>query len=301
MWASLHSLSWLSDMLARWLTPTCWVTQSEVFATHSGVFVEGGAAYLVDPGVRPEELDTIAAFVTMRGAEVQGILLTHAHWDHLLGPSRFPDASVIAAAAFRSVIQLHGRDLRHQVARWAAGEGLEGYTAFEPPEPDIVFRERLTLRLGASTLSMRAAPGHAPDHSVIYQPEAGLLWAGDMLSDLEVPMVMDTFVAYLQTLRGLSRLRVEILVPGHGTATADPDEIDGRFSRDEAYLEAVCACVGDAVREGASLNETLIRCQSVPFSQPDSYPHAHQWNIEQAYLEQGGAVEGVIGWEKDWG
>ena len=147
---------------------------------------------------------------------------------------------------------------------------------------------------------MLHAPGHAPDHCAVYEPSAGLLWAGDMLSDLEVPMPMWRFSAYRATLRHLSELDVRILVPGHGTPTGDPDVISGRFSQDQAYLAAVQTCVSREVDRAASLAEVMGMCGGVPFAQPDDYPHARKWNIEQAYLEAGGEAAGVVGWEKDW-
>ncbi|MGC9467445.1 MAG: MBL fold metallo-hydrolase [Anaerolineae bacterium] len=286
--------------MLRQLSRGCWVSHSRVFATNSAVFVNEGVAYLLDPGITPDELSSIAAFVVAQGAEVSGIVLSHAHWDHLLGASRFPDVPVIATEVYRKVVDRHARDLCRQVARWSAAEGLTAYDDFVPPEPDVAFSKRLTLRFGALELTIMAAPGHAPDQCVVYEPDAALLWAGDMLSDLEVPMVMDTFAAYLRTLRRLCALRIEILIPGHGTPTLDREEIYGRFGRDEAYLEEVYACVGKAVVEGASLEETVARCEWIPFAQPDSYPHAHAWNIEQAYREHGGPTEGLVGWDKDW-
>ncbi len=284
----------------RSLTPTCWVAQSATYATNSGILLAEAEAYLIDPGIGPAELDDIAAFVRDRGAVVRGILLTHAHWDHLLGPSRFPDAPVIAHAAYRPVIRAHAEDLQRQVARWAADRSLSCLPTFVPPVPDITFSTKMIVQLGSHALWVIAAPGHAPDHTVVYVPVEGLLWAGDMLSDLEIPMVMDTFVAYRRTLRDLAGLRISALVPGHGTPTADPQEIHGRFVQDQAYLRAVQMCVSEAVTRGASLDETLAHCETIPFVQPDSYPNAHRWNIEQAFVEMGGRVEGPAGWEKDW-
>ena len=281
-------------------TLTCWVSQSRVFATNSGIFISGSHAYLVDPGITSEELDATADFVASRGAQVRGIILTHAHWDHLLGPAVFPTATVIAHAAYTDVISSHDADLRRQVSGWQLANGVDAPRPFVPPWPDIAFDGCVIIHLGSLDLLIMSAPGHAQDHCVVYEPSAGLLWAGDMLSDTEIPMVMDTFGAYRQTLRTLVELEIADLVPGHGTPTDDQVTIRGRFEQDRAYLEAVRTCADRAVAEGASLAETVAGCNKIPFVQPDSYPHAHQWNIEQAYLGMGGAADGVAGWEKDW-
>ncbi|MGC9350221.1 MAG: MBL fold metallo-hydrolase [Anaerolineae bacterium] len=283
----------------RRITSYAWVTQSSLYDTNSGIFLFGDAAFLVDPGVRPAELEGIAAFLAERRASVRAIVLTHAHWDHLLGPERFPQATVVAHDRYPDVIEEHRGDLRRQVMSWASGTRD---APFEPPLPDVTFADRLSLHLGSFELRVLFAPGHAPDHCVLYEPEAGLLWAGDMLSDREVPMPMDSFASYLHALDVLSAKQVDVLVPGHGSPTADPREIHRRFEQDRAYLQALQACVSSTVSDGADLDATLAACRDVPFAQPDTYPHAHRWNIEQAYLELGGehVPDRPVGWAQDW-
>lgn len=286
--------------LFRQLTPYGWVAQSRVFATNSGILLHGATAYLLDPGITPAELDAVATFVATHGATVRGIVLTHAHWDHLLGPSRFVAAPVIAHAGYTAVISAHRDDLVRQVGVWRSTQGLGELDAFEPPVPDVMFDDLIHIHLGRWSLRLHAAPGHSPDHTVLYEPAAGLLWAGDMLSDLEVPMVMDTFSHYLATLERLSRLDVRILVPGHGTPTDDRAEIRDRFEQDQAYLRGIKTCAAQAVAGGLALGEAVVLCGKIGFAQPDDYPNAHRWNIEQAYVELGGIAPDVAGWEQDW-
>jgi glyoxylase-like metal-dependent hydrolase (beta-lactamase superfamily II) len=284
----------------RWLSPTCCVTQSQVFATNTGLFVSGGGATLVDPGIEPHELDAIEAFVADHGATVRGIILTHAHWDHLLGPARFPSATVIAHREFATVIRAHGGDLQRQIRVWRTAAGWGSGEPFVLPKPDLTFDGQVTVHLDDLQLRVIFAPGHAPDHCVVHDPAAGVLWAGDMLSDLEIPLVMDRFSAYRQTLQRLAGLDVRVLIPGHGTPTSDAQELQVRFSQDLGYLDAVWTCVAEAMAQGKSLDETVIYCRGTRLAQPDEYPNAHVWNVEQAFVEMGGASVGPVGWEKEW-
>jgi glyoxylase-like metal-dependent hydrolase (beta-lactamase superfamily II) len=281
------------------ISPDAWVVQSSLYHTNSGIFLTGRDAVLIDPGVTPAELDALAAFLTARGTIVRTIVLTHAHWDHLLGPVRFPKATVMAHARYLDVVEVHRADLRRQV-RSGLDEADE--RASFPPAPDVTFHDCLSLTFDALRLEVRFAPGHAPDHSVVYEPGNGVLWAGDMLSDLEVPMPMDTFADYLRTLDALSDRRIDVLVPGHGTPTRDPEEVNRRLDQDRAYLRVMVRCVRAALASGADLASTLDACECVPFAQPDTYPNAHRWNIEQAYLELGGEPlrDSPVGWAQDW-
>jgi hydroxyacylglutathione hydrolase len=285
------------------LTSTCWISQSSVFATNSVLFISDGESVVIDPGITPVELDALREFVAARGPVVRALVLTHAHWDHLLGPAHFPEAPVLAQRAYASVLRSHTHHLQSQVDRWREAEGIVVRVPFMPPQPDYTFEQQAAVSFGDHCVQVMAAPGHAPDHCALYEPESRLLFAGDMLSDLEIPMVMDTFAAYRRTLLRLAALDVRVLVPGHGTPTADPLAIAARFAQDQAYLEAVSTCATGAVARGASPAETVQVCEHISFAQPDGYPNAHRWNIEQAYLEAGGSLEdgsGPMGWEQDW-
>jgi len=288
------------DAPFRQLTPYAWVAQSCIYATNSGILIGNGKAYLVDPGITPAELERIAAFVATRQAVIRGIVLTHAHWDHLLGPAKLPGIPVIAHAEYAAVVAAHHDDLVRQIAAWQLGERTECPDVYALPSPDMTFDDHIHIHLPGYCLSAIAAPGHAPDALVLYEPVAGFLWAGDMLSDVEVPMVMDTFHHYRQTLEQLAHFDIRVLVPGHGAATADGTEIRARIEHDRTYLASVEKCVASAVGQGASLSETVARCGDIGFVQPDNYPNAHRWNIEQAYLEVGVSASGTIGWAQDW-
>lgn len=289
--------------ILRSLTSNCWVTQSCVFATNSSLFVSQAEGILVDPGIMPQELDALSAFIAANNIVLRGLILTHAHWDHLLGVTHFPGVPIFVHAAYHKVLRTHTDDLQRQVVHWQKEARIESSTPFMPPTPTCTFTEQVVLSIGAQQLQVIAAPGHAPDHCAIYEPKAGVLFAGDMLSDVEVPMVMDTFAAYQHTLQRLSVLDIRGLIPGHGRPTLNHAEIRGRFAQDQAYLSAVNVCAKQAVAQGALLDETVMVCSKIPFSQPDDYPNAHIWNIEQAYVEAGGRIDylgRLVGWEQDW-
>jgi glyoxylase-like metal-dependent hydrolase (beta-lactamase superfamily II) len=275
-------------------SPHLWVVQHAPYATNSGIFVAGEHALLVDPGLAPDEVREIVRFVRARGLRRLALVITHAHWDHLLGPQHIPDVPVVAHARYGDVVRAHGDDLRRQVAAWG------GAPAFTIPRPTHTFTGALTLAAGPLRVRVLHTPGHAPDHCSVYEAEHGALWAGDMLSDREPPLVMDTLDAYAHTLARLAALDVQVLIPGHGAPTADGAEIRARLERDRAYLAALRACVTRAVEAGASLAATRSACAAVGVDMPKGYPDAHRWNIESAYVRLGGEANRPVGWDHDW-
>jgi hydroxyacylglutathione hydrolase len=87
--------------------------------------------------------------------------------------------------------------------------------------------------------------GHAPGHGAVFLPDSGVLLAGDMCSDVEIPLLDTVEKDPLGDYRtGVERLAsvpgVRRVVPGHGRA-GDAAEMRRRLDLDTAYLDAVSA------------------------------------------------------------
>ena len=216
------------------LTSRLWVTQSEFYFTNSGIFLDGNQACLIDPGVYPAEIAAIGSFVREQNSDLQTIILTHCHWDHILGPEYFPGVQIISQASY---LQNPGGKIEtricRQVAEWETQEKIKRKKPFIIPVPDKTFNQRFSLSVGNLSLELIHAPGHAAEQLVIYQPEQCVLWAADMLSDIDIPYVSDNLAAYEHTVELLSGLEIEVLIPGHGKVTLDKKEICTRMFREK--------------------------------------------------------------------
>lgn len=285
----------------RPLTDTLWVAQSRFFLTNSGLFIYHGEAFLIDPALTPDELAALAQFLAAQEVAPAVLIITHAHWDHLLGPREFPGVPVVAQARYHEVIGKHGADLSRQVAAWAAQEQIAGAALSLLPQPAIVFADDFLLGVDDLMLELYHAPGHAPDQCVVYEPASGTLWAADQLSDMEIPLVSDRLEAYEQTLDRLAGLEIRTLIPGHGTPTTDPAAIYTRLDEDRAYLAALRTQVTQAVQQGRTAEETVAACAGLLFRAPELNAGYHRWNVESVYRELGGqAGPGALGWEQEW-
>jgi len=88
---------------------------------------------------------------------------------------------------------------------------------------------------------------HAPAHLAVEIPDRGVLIAGDMLSDVELPMPDDETEDLHAYRQGLDRLaevaaRCDLVVPGHGSPSHAPM---ARVDADRWYLD-------DLLRRGDS-------------------------------------------------
>ncbi len=85
---------------------------------------------------------------------------------------------------------------------------------------------------------------HAIGHAAILLADRGVLIAGDMLSDVLIPLLdprrpgqVGAYGAALDRL-GEAASHIEVLVPGHG-AVAEGPEVAARLAADHAYIDAL--------------------------------------------------------------
>lgn len=215
---------------------TAGVTTSRRELTTSTVLIAAGRALLIDPAWDPDELAGIAADLNQLGVTVAAGFATHAHHDHLLW---HPDLGPGPRFASPEVTQICARD-RFEIVRrlgpdWPADLGrLVGRV-----EPAV---DRLAWAGPEARLITHDA--HAPGHTAVWLPSLGVLAAGDLLSDVELPLLEESTAR--QYAAGLDRLRpaverAEVLIPGHGHIAIGADAVRGRWLADRAYLDALLA------------------------------------------------------------
>ncbi|KDN21369.1 MBL fold metallo-hydrolase [Amycolatopsis rifamycinica] len=211
-----------------------WVRQSDWVWSNTTVVRTDDGLVLVDPGIHGFELEQLADDLDRLGMPVVAGFSTHPHWDHLLWHPRFGDVPRYATAANART----------------AGEARERAQAMaKETAPDIPL-EPIAL-LTPLPADENPLPGeiiehdaHAVGHAALLLADRGVLVAGDLLSDVLIPLPDprrpgqdQAYPAALDRLEEAAR-RVDVLIPGHG-AVARHDEIAARFAVDRAYLEAV--------------------------------------------------------------
>ncbi|WP_420111437.1 MBL fold metallo-hydrolase [Pseudactinotalea sp.] len=209
------------------------VTTSATDTTTSTIIVRGSEALLVDPAWVPTELEALADLLDARSLTVSAGFSTHAHHDHLLWHPRFGAAPRWASRRTAELaVSERAALLEHMGPGWPAD--LLALFA----QVDVVDGGVLPDPWGEAELVVH--DGHAPGHSALWLPKRGVLLAGDMLSDVELPLPFwpDDLPAYIAALDALAPYvaRAEVLVPGHGHPTRDPV---ARLDADRRYLADV--------------------------------------------------------------
>ncbi|HEX8067595.1 MAG TPA: MBL fold metallo-hydrolase [Thermoleophilaceae bacterium] len=202
----------------------------------------GGECVLVDSPYFPDELEVLPALLGQAGFAPDGLLATHADFDHLLGRLAFPRLALgvcqssgerLRAAPGAAQRELRDADAVHYVTR-PAPLSLGAFQ--ELPAPG-----RMELG-GEVELSLVVAEGHTRDGMAVWAEFAGVLVCGDYLSDVEIPLLgfggsVASYRATLERLRPLVE-RAEAVVPGHGAVHARDDALR-ILEEDLAYLDAL--------------------------------------------------------------
>ena len=212
-----------------------WVRQSQWVWTNSIVVRGDDGLILIDPGIHGSEMNELADDLQRLGIRVVAGFSTHPHTDHLLWHSRFGDVPRYATAA--------GAEFAAETRE----QQLEG------PEEDGWSNVPLELIALVTPLPADGGPvpgeiiehrAHAAGHAAILLADRRVLVAGDMLSDVLIPLFdpfhNDQVNAYESALDRLgdAAAHVDVVIPGHG-AVAEGLEVAARVSADHAYIAAL--------------------------------------------------------------
>ena len=235
------------------------VHQSELLRNNTVVVHGRSGVLLVDPGLTRSEMACLADDLRELGLPVAAGFSTHPDWDHVLWHPGFGDAPRYGTARCAAVL----RDVRSQPDwRDRAAEGLPPEIAGEVPLDGYGLVTGLragTVQIPWDGPDVRIVehPAHAPGHAALLVEAGGVLVAGDMLSDVFVPMLDDfekpgdPIEEYLLGLRALESLAddVAVVVPGHGSVCG-ADQLRARIDLDRAYVHAL--------RDGAAPDDPRI-------------------------------------------
>ena len=172
-----------------------------------------GAAVVVDPGA---EIAHILATLARHHLFLQGIVVTHAHIDHIAGALALKEAT--GAPVF-----YHQADLP-LVAMMDAQAGWLGMATPEVRPPDHSPGDHETIAVGQHQGVFLHTPGHTEGSLCLYLPDANLLLAGDTLFAGSVGRT-DLPGGHHGTLIGSIREQLlplpdaTVVVPGHGRET----------------------------------------------------------------------------------
>jgi cyclase len=223
---------------------------------------------------------------------VRYVVNSHWHPDHWDGNEvyarEFPNVEIIASAETRRLMEntmnVYGKTLLAIIApankdmeeQLRTGKGSDGkplaekdrhdiedtfrkektfmaeYEGMHPVLPTLTYDNKITLYHGGREFRVMHFTGNTAGDSAVYLPKEKILLAGDLLT-APVPFGADSHPrSWIDSLKTLERLDVDVIISGHGEAQRDKKYL--QLVRES--LESVTDQVHEALRRGMTLEET---------------------------------------------
>ena len=223
---------------------------------------------------------------------VRYVVNSHWHPDHWDGnevyAKEFPNVEIIASAETRRLMEntmnVYGKtllaivapankDMEEQLRTGKSPDGkplaekdrhdiedtfrkektfMAEYEGMHPALPTLTYDKKVTLYHGGREFRVMHFVGNTAGDSVAYLPKEKILLAGDLLT-APVPFGADSHPrSWIESLKTLERLDLEVIIPGHGEAQRDKKYL--QLVRES--LESVTDQVHEALRRGMTLEET---------------------------------------------
>lgn len=191
--------------------------------------------------------------------DVLSVVVTHAHWDHVLGTAALRDA-------FGDDLPVHAHEsCVDELVAWGADRPSYDGEEVVPGEvdasplvlPDHPFSSTAVIDLGDRALELvHPGRGHTSGDLVVRVPDADVLLAGDLVEEsappawgpdsfpMEWPLALDVTLQLCTP--------ATVVVPGHGAP------VDKAFVRDQrADIGVVAETIRDLAGRGVPLDQAL--------------------------------------------
>jgi cyclase len=250
---------------------------------NAGIIADGGHSALVDTAAteaRARQLREAALRISPRPP--RAVVNTHFHGDHTFGNFVFPEALTIGHEQTRTLVEAAGL---HLTGLWP--DVCWGDIEITPPE--LTFRDRTTLHVGGirAELIHIGPAAHTTNDTVVWLPEQGVLFTGDLVMNGATPFcVMGSVAGSLRALDRLRALRATVVVPGHGPV-GGPELLDAN----ESYLRWIQQLAKEGVAAGLSPLDLAREADLGPYADLLDSERIVP-NLHRGYAEEHGLPEG---------
>ncbi|MFL5476094.1 MAG: MBL fold metallo-hydrolase [Gemmatimonadales bacterium] len=261
---------------------------------NAGFVVTTEGVVVIDALASPQQgQQLVNAIRRVTQAPITWLVLTHHHPDHHFGAIVFRrlGAKVIAHPDRRVLASEAGEDAL--IADWVRVVGLDAMRGFEFADtPDRPVTGVDTLTLGERTIII-SHPGaaHTAGDLMVWLPQERVLFAGDLLVEDGVTMVVDgSSGELLKALAAIDSLHPRVVVPGHGAIPRDASQL---VAKTREYISGLRTEMRAAVEHAVPMNRALASLPPADQTRPVSLNSRRRRNALRVYLEEERAYMGL--------
>lgn len=255
------------------------------FISNAGFVVTDDGVLVVDALGSPALAHELLAEIRrVTDQPVRHLVVTHYHADHIYGLQVFKAAGATILAHHEGQTYLHSESAqqRLETSRRELAPWITANTLLVAADRWLAHPET-RLRLGAlEVLVHHAGPAHTAEDLVVWVPQRGVLFAGDLVFRGRIPFVGQADSRqWIVSLERLIAYRPRVLIPGHGPASTDP-LADLTLTRD--YLLHLRRTMGEAARQLEPFDEAYAKADWSRFENLPLFKAANRMNAYNTYL-----------------
>jgi cyclase len=277
--ADAHAVE-VADRIYAYIQPdgTWWVNNTGFLVGRDGVISVDACA----TQARTEAY--LAAIRSVTPQQVRLLINTHHHGDHTFGNYLFERATILAHDRVRA--EMLGFGLPDRLPFW----GPVGWGDVRLALPFVTYTSEVSVYSDELRCELRhvGTPAHTTNDSILWIPEHGLLFSGDLVFNGGTPfLLMGSVAGAIEAVQGLQALAPITIVPGHGDVCG-PEVIDTVL----AYLRFVQRTAETARAAGLSPLDAARETDLGPFA---ALLDAERivGNLHRAYAELDGVQRGA--------
>jgi glyoxylase-like metal-dependent hydrolase (beta-lactamase superfamily II) len=267
-------------------------TENRNFISNAGFVVTDDGVVAIDALGSPAlATELLAEIRRVTSQPLRYVILTHYHADHIYGLQvlKAAGATILAFEGGKAYLNSDTAQRRMESSRRDIAPWIDTDTRLVPADRWLD-REDMTLRVGSTDFLLHhVGPAHTPEDLVVFVPDSGVLYAGDLVFRGRVPFVGEADSRrWIESLGRLIEYRPKVLIPGHGPASTEP-VADLELTRD--YLKYLRATMAEAARNLEPFEDAYARADWSRFEHLPLFNAANRMNAYNTYLlmeQQGG-------------
>lgn len=255
------------------------------FISNAGFVVTDDGVVVVDALGSPAlAAELLAQIRLITPQPVRYVIVTHYHADHIYGLQTFQavGATILAHAEGREYLTSETAHQRLDASRVDLAPWINADTHLVAADRWLD-QPQTNLKVGSFDFQIsHVGPAHTPEDLVVFVPQLGVLFSGDLFFRGRIPFVgqADSRL-WIASLTRLMQYQPKIVVPGHGPASTDP-MADMALTRD--YLQYLRKTMGAAAINLDPFEEAYAKADWSRFDGMPLFRAANRMNAYNTYL-----------------
>ena len=220
---------------------------------------------LVDSPMLPRDAYTWKEQIARHSDDPAIFLInTDYHFDHIMTDCLLCDRVIAHSLAEPAFLAQNGEVFEQMVEAFFPDTNQEDRKEIRKLQsipPSITFSENLILNMGSRRIELTRMGGHTPATSVVFLPDDGILFSGDVHVHDRHPFPGDgNLLEWIEALERIEGMDVSTIVPGHG----EPCGLES-VARLKEFFGTMEARVLELIRKGCDRDETGDRVDLLSF------------------------------------